>query len=524
MIELMISQFLSHLLPRIKSTTEIIVPMALALLYTIYIFQPINIVNADLGRHIKNGEIIVNEIKKIPAKTATWDILYSNYYSYTNTNEKFINHHWLTGVTFYLIKVNLGFAGLQIFNLLLVASIVLINYKSARKFASPATLLLSFILLLPLACYRTEIRPEMISYFFTSIFIWLLVNHKHDSRRLYLLPVIMLFWINLHIYFILGFIVFGIFIFTKIISSYQNKLELKRIILSNSKILLLTLIAGLGNPFFTTGLLFPLNIFTKYGYEVVENKSLLFLYNYGFRNSEIFLTWLISLVIILLITFTFVYKDRLLNSHLIKTDHLNFMTLLAIFLIFMASYAYRNSNLFGFFIAIPLAFFIQTILNLLTYQKPDQIKKNATILVTYLIILITWVYLFVFWQSIFNPSKYHIIDDNQDIFKNLQLKDNIFNNYDVGGYLIYNLFPKHKVFVDNRPEAYSTDFLQNIYIPMQLLDDEWQKYQTHYNINTVILAKNDITDWGRSIYRKIRVNPDWQIIYENADVIVLTKK
>ena len=59
---------------------------------------------------------------------------------------------------------------------------------------------------------------------------------------------------------------------------------------------------------------------------------------------------------------------------------------------------------------------------------------------------------------------------------------------------------------------------------MQLLDDEWQKYQTHYNINTVILAKNDITDWGRSIYRKIRVNPDWQIIYENADVIVLTKK
>jgi len=190
----------------------------------------------------------------------------------------------------------------------------------------------------------------------------------------------------------------------------------------------------------------------------------------------------------------------------------------------MASYAYRNSNLFGFFIAIPLAFFIQTILNLLTYQKPDQIKKNATILVTYLIILITWVYLFVFWQSIFNPSKYHIIDDNQDIFKNLQLKDNIFNNYDVGGYLIYNLFPKHKVFVDNRPEAYSTDFLQNIYIPMQLLDDEWEKYQTHYNINTVILAKNDITDWGRSIYTKMRVNPDWQIIYENADVIILTKK
>lgn len=524
MIGLMIRQFSFRLLPYTKLTIDIVLPIILALLYTIYIFQPINLVNTDLGRHIKNGEVIVNEIQKISSKTANWDILYTNYYSYTNTNEKFINHHWLTGVIFYLIKFNLGFVGLQIFNLLLVASIVFINYKSAKRFASPVTLVLAFILLLPIACYRTEIRPEMISYLFTSIFIWLLLSFRYNSRWQYTLPIIMLFWVNFHIYFIIGFIVFGIVITSETINLYNDKSKLISVIISRFKILILMILAGLCNPFFITGLLFPLNIFTKYGYEVVENKSLFFLYNYGFRNPELFLTWVFSMIVILSITFTFMFRERLIKVSAIKSDQQYFMALFSTFLVIMASYAYRNSNLFGFFIVIPLAYFIQLILDLLTYQKSKQVKKNITIFLTYLIILITWIYMSIFWQFIFSQNKYHVIKPDQTIFDNLSIKGNIFNNYDIGGYLIYNLFPKHKVFVDNRPEAYTIDFLQNIYIPMQLFDDEWQKYQTHYNINTVILAKNEMTDWGRNIYTKIRANPGWQIIYENENVIVLTKR
>jgi len=52
-------------------------------------------------------------------------------------------------------------------------------------------------------------------------------------------------------------------------------------------------------------------------------------------------------------------------------------------------------------------------------------------------------------------------------FKENNLQGPIFNNYDIGGYLIFNLFPQEKVFVDNRPETYSSEFFQEDYIPMQ---------------------------------------------------------
>src|SRR5205085_4230883 len=37
----------------------------------------------------------------------------------------------------------------------------------------------------------------------------------------------------------------------------------------------------------------------------------------------------------------------------------------------------------------------------------------------------------------------------------------IFNNLTLGNYLIYRLYPRQKVFVDGRPEAYPASFLQN---------------------------------------------------------------
>ncbi|PIP87416.1 hypothetical protein COW81_00305, partial [Candidatus Campbellbacteria bacterium CG22_combo_CG10-13_8_21_14_all_36_13] len=47
------------------------------------------------------------------------------------------------------------------------------------------------------------------------------------------------------------------------------------------------------------------------------------------------------------------------------------------------------------------------------------------------------------------------------------IQGNMFNNFDIGGYLIYRLYPDRKVFVDNRPEAYPAEFFEKVYKPMQ---------------------------------------------------------
>jgi len=51
-----------------------------------------------------------------------------------------------------------------------------------------------------------------------------------------------------------------------------------------------------------------------------------------------------------------------------------------------------------------------------------------------------------------NQSAQFFIDNN--------IKGPLFNNYDIGGYLIYHFYPQEKVFTDNRPEAYSVSFFE----------------------------------------------------------------
>lgn len=465
-------------------------------LYLLFIFQPINLVTSDLGRHIKNGEIILSEISKMPSNASNWDILYTNYYSYTFPTEKFINHHWLSGVLFYAIYALFGFMGLQILNLLVVSLILIINFRTAKNFASNSVITFLMISLIPLVSARTEIRPEMISYLFSSIVLWILFNQNKNPRSLYVIPIIMLFWVNFHIYFILGYIFFFIFF----ISEQQiDKSILKRYM----KILALMVICTLFNPFLLQGLAFPLVIFQKYGYEIIENKSIQYLYFYGIRIPEIYLVIIISAL-------------SLIASGLsiIKRKSSTKMLLLCLFFVFMGLYALRNINFLGFFIMIPLSFFIQKIL----ISKPDYK------LINFYSVLILILYFFVFSQNIFRPNKTKIILENSQHIADLPLKGNIFNNYDIGGYLIFNLFPKYKVFVDNRPEAYTVDFFKKTYIPIELYSEYWESSVKKYGIKTVILSKTDITDWGQSVLKRTKADQRWENIYEDERVVVLVSK
>ena len=55
-----------------------------------------------------------------------------------------------------------------------------------------------------------------------------------------------------------------------------------------------------------------------------------------------------------------------------------------------------------------------------------------------------------------------------------QLRGPIFNNFDVGGYLIYSLYPRERVYVDNRPEAYPATFFAEITFHSWWNDVQWR--------------------------------------------------
>src|SRR3989338_8211437 len=100
---------------------KILIIAAIIALTALVYFQQNNFTSIDLGRHIKNGQIVWRQP----------DVLFKNLYSYTEPNFPFVNHHWLAGVIFWLLYLIGGFKILSVLNILLGVATILIAFKLA---------------------------------------------------------------------------------------------------------------------------------------------------------------------------------------------------------------------------------------------------------------------------------------------------------------------------------------------------------------------------------------------------------
>ena len=100
----------------------------------VFLAQPVNLTSADLGRHIENGRYFF----------ATHKIPDTNLYSYTYPDIPFVNHHWGSGVLFYLIWKIAGISGLAFLYITLSLVTFSILFFVTKKFAGlPLTALAS---------------------------------------------------------------------------------------------------------------------------------------------------------------------------------------------------------------------------------------------------------------------------------------------------------------------------------------------------------------------------------------------
>src|SRR6266480_1840182 len=138
----------------------------LSLLVFIMFFHQINAINQDLGRHILLGKIIVQ----------THSVPLTNLLSYTYPDFPFINTHWFSEVIFYVAQSVTGFFGLLLF-LTIVATVAFLLQLLYVKRYKAIPIILTSLLYLQILLDRTELRPEILSFFFLSIFIVVLYNY-----------------------------------------------------------------------------------------------------------------------------------------------------------------------------------------------------------------------------------------------------------------------------------------------------------------------------------------------------------
>lgn len=482
----------------------------------------IDLATADLGRHIKNGEVVVHDGLKLGDPHS---VLKSNFYSYTYPDYPFVNHHWAAGMLFYFIWAVGGFKGLSLAYILMSVFVFLIFFLLAWRESNFTYAALFSFFLIPLMAERREIRPEGLSVLFAGLFFFLLWrwNKKEISPRwLLLLPVLMILWVNLHIYFFLGLFLLGVFFLSEIVRIIFARLDDHEFDESIQKIKwlvgvgILTTLATLLNPSGWKGAIHPLTVYKNYGYTVLEEKSVWFLENYGILNPN-FLS--IKAVIILLVVGFFLLL--LVNRKKFSLAYL----LMAIFFGVVGFMALRNFSLLGFF-ALPLlawAFF-----GVFSQRKGEvNMAKESGAGALFFALVVLGIY--INWQFVsahggnFGIGLAPGVQKASEFFKEEKISGPIFNNYDIGGYLVWNLFPQEKVFVDNRPEVYPDSFFSDVYKPMQQDPAYFEKVDSQFNFNAIFFYRHDITPWAQAFFTSIQDNENWTKVFEDDYAIIYLK-
>ena len=453
-------------------------------------FHPISSITQDLGRHLITGEIILKT--NLVPKT--------NLFSYTYPNFPFINHHWLSEVLYFVSFQKIGFNGLLILNTALaLVSFGLIFFKASKKSGMLAFFFCS-ILYIPILFERTDVRPEFFSFLFLSLFIVILYKFREKFTRLvFLLPFIELLWVNMHIYFPIGI---ALVVFFTIDNIFKNKSFNSRYIGIFVVVLLGCVFATLLNPNGLKGALYPFSVFQNYGYPIEENQNIFFLWSIFSKQSILFFFIGAPLLFISLVLN---FKRVLLVDWLISI----FFTILAILSI-------RNFPLFALATFIPFAKSFSNI-------KLSLPKYFKTAFLIFLLGLAVFEAQQTYTKRGFGFGVEKGAKSGVDFFLKNNLKGPIFNNFDIGSYLDYRLYPKEKVFVDGRPEVYPASFFKDKYIPMQLDQNKFNVEDQKYNFNTIFFSHTDQTPWAEKFIKQITQNKKWNMVYLDDLSVIWTK-
>ncbi len=474
------------------------------LMYGLLSVHQLDSINQDIGRHLKSGEIIWQ----------THAVYHQNLFSFTEPTHPFIDHHWLSEVTFYLLSIKVGLSGLIVLKGIILALAFLILYLASRTRNAVWAFLVTLPLALPVLITRTDLRPEIFSYLFFSLFLLACMRgkYKNDYRLLYWLPVIQILWTNMHIYFIMGPLTLAVFLVDRYIAEGKS-----RQFISAFWISITTATATLINPNFIKGALAPLTILKGYGYSIVENQNIFFLKDYGIELSAI--AWFeLSLVALCILVFMG-WKKHVLKSLFFELGLAATTSIMAVKMI-------RNFGLYAMVFIV-----VSSVLLSLVWKReisPARSQKALLVVTGVLVLFIFYIpssraygwlgapYTFGTHVPTGGQAALNFIEDNH-------IPGPVFNNFDVGSFLIWKHYPAEKVFVDGRPEAYSKEFFDNVYKPMQEDATVWQQQSEAYKMNYIFFDYHDITPWAQTFLNRMISDPQWPVVYLDDSIVIMVK-
>ncbi len=408
-------------------------------------------------------------------------------FSFTFAGRPWINdYEWLFQLIIYPVFVIAGIPGIVFFKAAVFVSALLILYLALKKIpVDTFTALVLVLLVLLSASTRVIARPVIFSFLFISFF-WYCISIFRQSTRtikplLFLIPVYIM-WMFIHSsYVIVPLIVGALFVEQILIHPSVQAIDALRI-------------PGIRNAAIFTGIIALLTALNPYSWHVLKTMILSgqqaqdtinFVQEWRpFPFREFFMyfwnVYLFVKIIFLLLLCGVAWGLR-------KKENLVLVPWIVWSLI-LVWLMYRHMRFIAFF-AFGSAPVVAILWNNIKYRQP------VFLVIAALSILFSAHFLFNSdWKRSWGPdvlrSRYPM--DTVSLIQKKGVPQPIFNTYEFGGYLIWNLFPDYKVFIDGRTLTLYTD---NFYWKYRMITShpaESYKKLLDYDIRTFIIKRKEL--------------------------------
>jgi len=404
----------------------------------------------DIFWHLETGRYIVDN-KVVPS---------SDVFGFATAGKEWIPFEWGWDVLAYFSYQTGGYAGVSVLRTIFFVMMFYLLFKIISKFGLSLNIsIIVFIILLSGIYERLLVKPQISSYLFFCMILYLLLDYRHsgrNSRKIFFLPLIFLVWTNMHMGVIAGAVIFSIFAISELIiylkpGSFSDKSNEP---VSRKQMLILAAV------FFSSLLMLLLNPQGLHTYAYVYNHlqmkmmedvfewrspfdkifegtiylyiyyvfiagSLVILY-YSFKKKDLF----VGLLIVVFTAFSF-------RSSRFSID---FMVVSAIFLIIAVEYIIRNADKKSF---------AETLIS------SPVIKIVIIVLISGGIVMLpgSKLYELMNFDRVtgfgVNTNDYPAGAVNFIKANYISTGSKPFNTYDCGGYLIWEI-PGEKNFIDSR--------------------------------------------------------------------------
>lgn len=474
--------------------------LLLAFLGIIVLFTLRPVGDFDTGYHLKTGQYIF-ENRTVPR----YDI-----FSYAAPGSRWIAHYWLSDVVFYLWYQVGELWGLIIGVALAAALTYFIILKTA--WLRVTSFFFPLLLVIPFGALTFElwvVRPQIFSYLWAALLIYLLERWRlrADTHSLSFIPLIMLLWANMHAGVILGIIIIIFYAADAAFRKDWKGLGERDVFALFGFSVLLTL----ANP----------NGWRTLAYARIIAPSAELLRIEEWRPFIEFLETpqAILFLILMIVSVLFAYFRILPRKSFASEFRLVDITLITLaFLMPMVSIRHV-----GFF---PLLAFPVVAGELATISERMKRPFDAYTIVPLLAAVLAAILAATQIARVYTlqPLNRHLLPEGAVRFiESNSIRGPLFNHPAQGGWLIWKLWPREKVFMDGRSEVYRGDPERDFLVIMRG-ESNWKKLiEEKYRFRGALLwYREPLAELPKRLYAALTKELEFVLVHwDDAGVLLL---